>query len=243
MVEFGLIGRGISHSFSGEFFNSKFSREGIDARYEMFNLEDISELQDIIRSHPGLRGLNVTSPYKRDVIPYMDSLSSEAEKLQAVNVIKFMPDGKLRGFNSDCIGFGESLSRFSLKGLSALVLGTGGAASAVGLALQKAGVSFDVVSRSPKEGFIGYEEANLLLPSRQLVINATPLGMLPDVEACPPIDYDRLTPSHICYDLIYNPSVTLFMSKSARKGATVKNGLEMLIGQAVSSWNIWAGND
>lgn len=244
MVEYGLIGRGIGHSFSASHFNGKFSREGIDARYLAFDLEDISELESVLAAHPSLRGLNVTSPYKRDVIRFLDSLSPEAERLNAVNVVEFVRDGRgglsLRGHNTDSEGF-----RLTLPGILpsednfALIFGTGGASSAVSLALEKEGIPFSVVSRSPSGKEVGYDEAARLLPRATLVINATPVGMHPRVKECLPIDFSLVRPGQVFYDLIYNPPLSLFLARAAERGAGTVNGLQMLLNQAALAWDIW----
>lgn len=243
MVEYGLIGRYISHSFSADIFNRKFAREGIDGRYSLFDLDDISKLPQLLTTIPNLKGLNVTSPYKRDVIPYLDYISEEAEALQAVNVIKIetLHDGtkRLKGFNTDCEGFRATLKELPAFS-NALIFGTGGAASAVGLALEKQDVSFQYVSRNPKLGELDYHEVSLLLPDFRLIINATPLGMAPKVETYLPIDYDKIGASHICYDLIYNPPETMFLKMASAKGARTINGFQMLLNQASLSWDIWS---
>ncbi|MCH5217241.1 MAG: shikimate dehydrogenase [Muribaculaceae bacterium] len=243
MREFGLIGRGIGHSFSAGFFNDKFSREGIDARYISFDLEDISMVTDILATHPLIKGFNVTSPYKRDIIPILHSLSPEARELNAVNVVKVgrRTDGSplLEGHNTDCAGFGLTLPSLLPPASRALVMGTGGASSAVTLALRKLGVPYLVVSRTPEGQEIGYEEMNRLLPGYNLLVNATPLGMHPRIDACPPVDFEAVGSSHICYDLIYNPPESLFLRKASEKGARTVNGLDMLINQANLSWEIW----
>lgn len=245
--EFGLIGRGIGHSFSARYFNDKFAEYGIDASYSLFDLQNIQELTKLLSSHPKLMGLNVTSPYKREVIQYLDELSDEAKILDAVNVIEFIPKGnldvKLKGHNTDCPAFGISLQNFlSVSNFDygkALVLGTGGASSAVCLALENLSIPYLQVSRSPLGNEISYYEANRLLPHFNIIVNATPVGMSPNVEFYPDLDYKKISERHFCYDLIYNPSETLFLKKCKEKGATVKNGLEMLTTQADLAWNIW----
>lgn len=242
MVEYGLIGRGIGHSFSADFFNAKFARENIDALYSLFDLHDISLFPSLLKEHPALKGLNVTSPYKREVIPFLSSISEEAQKLQAVNVIRIdrASDGtvSMHGHNTDSRGFGMTLPK-NLNGFKALVLGTGGAASAVCAALQEARVGYKVVSRTPSSHQIDYKEASSLIPRCRLIINASPVGMHPDVYSAPKIDYDKLTPEHFCYDLIYNPGETLFLKLAKAKGAHTQNGLEMLLNQAILAWEIW----
>lgn len=241
--EYGLIGRGISHSFSANYFNNKFSREGIQARYSLYDLEKIDDLKSLLESHPNLRGLNVTSPYKRDVIKYLDELSDEANELQAVNTISIIHSSsnkiKLKGFNTDYQGFKLTLSDIVNSKTKAIVLGTGGASAAVGKALSVEGIPYLLVSRNPKRGEASYSEINSLLPERKLIINATPVGMYPRLNECPDLDYDKITDSHICYDLIYNPEETLFLKKSKEKGAKIINGMQMLINQAEQSWKIW----
>lgn len=241
--EFGLIGRGISHSFSADYFNGKFRDEGIDARYMLFDLPEVSHFRDIIAAHPDLIGLNVTSPYKRDIIPFLDSLSPEAEDLEAVNVIRIITDRrgrkKLHGHNTDCRGFEKTLEGLIGKDVRAIVLGTGGASSAVCYALRKKGIEPFITSRNPKESEISYPEASRLIPDISLIINATPVGMHPHIDSFPDIDYSLLTPSHICYDLIYNPAETGFLKKAAAQGARTVNGLQMLLNQAELSWQIW----
>lgn len=242
---FGLIGKDISHSFSACYFNRKFLREGIDASYQLFDLPEISEFKNIIASCPALRGINVTSPYKREIIPYLDSLSPEASQLNAVNVVEFIRANgavKLKGHNTDSEGFRKTLPRLIEKDTKALILGTGGASSAVAMALSKEGVPYKIVSRSPSVGEIDYYQASGLLGDYCLVINATPVGMGNLTGSAPDLDYSRITPSHICYDLIYNPAKTLFLNKAEERGAVTVNGLEMLYNQAELSWNIWNDN-
>lgn len=245
MREFGLIGRGLSHSFSADYFNNKFAEKNIDAVYRLHDLTSISELSNLVRL-PNLIGLNVTSPFKREVIAFLDVLSEEAEELNAVNVIKILHEYegnvKLKGYNTDSEGFGLTLDNFTIIE-SALIMGTGGAASAVAYALRKRGIPFKIVSRNPDDHHIGYEEMNAILNNYHLIINATPLGMFPNVKSSPPLDFDKITGDHICYDLIYNPSETLFMQKAKEKGALTMNGFQMLLNQAELGWNIWNGNE
>lgn len=240
---FGLIGKGISHSFSAAFFNRKFREEHIDAEYLNFDIEDISKLSDIIRGNTNLRGLNVTSPYKRAVIPFLSHLSEDAKEMNAVNVIEIMEseDGErmLKGHNTDCEGFMLTLAGLSLEGEKALILGTGGASSAVAMALKKLGVPFLKVSRSPSANEIDYEMASTLLETHRLIINATPVGMYPKIECVPAIDFGKISTRHICYDLIYNPEETIFLKNARKRGARAYNGLQMLKNQAMLAWNIW----
>lgn len=241
---YGLIGFPLTHSFSQNFFNQKFEAENIKARYLNFELPDIGDLMEVISEYPALSGLNVTIPYKEQVIQYMDEMDPQAAKIGAVNVIKFIRskgDFKLKGYNSDIIGFSDSIAPLlNEKRKKALVLGTGGASKAVVCGLENLGVESTLVSRTPREGVITYADITPEVMAENLVIvNTTPLGMYPHVDQCPDIPYDCLTPEHLCYDLLYNPDVTLFLSKAADRGAETKNGLEMLLLQAFASWNIW----
>lgn len=241
---YGLIGRPLGHSFSADFFNTKFKKDNIDEVYNLFPLPDINSLPTLLDEHPDLKGLNVTIPYKQQVIPFLDSLSPEASEIGAVNVIKIIHrDGRrlLHGFNSDAIGFRNSIApllRPEMK--KALVLGTGGASKAVVYVLKALGLDVTMVSRSRHAGAISYADVPPEIISDHLVIvNTTPLGMWPNTDEAPDIPYSLLTPDHLLFDLVYNPEVTAFMAKGREKGATVKNGLEMLHGQALAAWDIW----
>ena len=247
--EYGLIGYPLTHSFSQRYFNEKFNSEKIDAVYLNFQLSDIGELMEMLAEHPRLQGFNVTLPYKEQVIPYLDAIDPKAKEIGAVNVVKVTHlaggDIRLKGFNSDYIGFLDSLVPLLGKGdHSALVLGTGGASKAVRVALQSIGVKVAMVSRTMKPG-VTYTYDQLtqeVMDSHDIIVNTTPLGMYPHAEECPPIPYDYITPRHILYDLIYNPDVTKFMKRGAERGAKTKNGLEMLLLQAFESWRIWKSN-
>ncbi len=247
--EYGLIGYPLTHSFSQRYFNEKFNSENIDAVYLNFQLSDIGELMEMLAEHPRLQGFNVTLPYKEQVIPYLDAIDPKAKEIGAVNVVrvKHLPGGDimLKGFNSDYIGFRDSLVPLLSDGShAALVLGTGGASKAVKVALESIGVKVSMVSRTMKPG-VAYTYEQLtqeVMDSHDIIVNTTPLGMYPHTEECPPIPYDYITPRHILYDLIYNPDVTTFMKLGAERGATTKNGLEMLLLQAFESWRIWKSN-
>ena len=243
---FGLIGYPLGHSFSQDFFNQKFESENINARYVNFEIPNIDLLAGVVEANPQLAGFNVTIPYKQQIIRYLDALSPEAEAIGAVIVVKIyrQPDGSLsfKGYNSDCVGFADSIKPLLRSGVHdrALVLGSGGAARAVDYALRSLGVEPLIVSRRSRDGVITYADLTPeVMQSHKVVVNTTPLGMYPNTDACPPVPYEFLTPDHICYDLLYNPGTTLFMKRGAEQGAVTKNGLEMLLLQAFVSWNIW----
>lgn len=241
----GLIGFPLGHSFSQSFFNKKFEAENINAKYLNFEIPDIGDLMELVAETPNLAGLNVTIPYKQQVIPYMDEMDSVAEKIGAVNVIKvtYTPGGDIRfkGYNSDVTGFRDSIApMIKPYHKKALVLGTGGASKAVKQGLLDLGIEPVFVSRTVKDGVITYADITPeVMAEHEVIVNTTPLGMYPHIDECPDIPYDLLTPEHLCYDLLYNPDVTLFMKKASASGAVVKNGLEMLLLQAFASWEIW----
>jgi len=243
MKQFGLIGFPLGHSFSKIFFTDKFEKEGIDAVYDLYPLEEIGQFEDLIEKQE-LTGLNVTIPYKQQVMRYLSELDETAAVIGAVNVIKFIrKDGKLilKGYNSDAVGFEQSLIPF-LKPhhQQALVLGTGGASKAIFYVLKKLGIEPVYVSRTAGEGILTYQELNeSILKEKTLIVNCTPAGMYPNVDACPDIPYQFLTDKHLLYDVIYKPDETLFMKKGKMMGATTVNGLEMLYGQARAAWEIW----
>lgn len=241
---FGLIGATVSHSFSKAYFDEKFFREGLrDYHYELFPLGNITEIETLLKDTKGLTGLNVTIPYKEQVLKYLDEVDGFAKKIGAVNVIR-IKDGKLEGFNTDSDAFYETIEKWLPKDRSfkALVLGTGGSSKAVQEALKKLKIDFELVSREAKKGIISYadlEKKPDLITESKLIVNTTPLGMSPNTEAMPPIPYESITADHFVYDLIYNPARTLFLQKAEIRGATIKNGLEMLHVQAEKSWMIW----
>jgi len=241
MKVYGLIGYPLSHSFSKGFFAEKFAREGIrDCMYESFPIPEIGELPALIAQYPDLQGLNVTIPYKQVVMPYLDEMSPAAAQIGAVNCIRFK-DGRKTGYNTDAIGFRRSLEPL-LKSYhnKALVLGTGGAAKAVQYVLENLNIPYKLVSRKASADSVSYEQLDAsIMASHTLIINTTPLGMYPNVDAAPALPYELLTDKHLLYDLIYNPAVTAFLQQGADRGATIKNGHEMLILQAEASWEIW----
>ncbi len=276
MTTYGLIGYPLGHSFSRKFFTEKFEKEGIDAQYLNFEIPSIEEFPEIIKNNPELRGLNVTIPYKQQVMQYLDEISEEAKAIGAVNVVRIerpspqpspimgretmrnagnKPDGlpikgdmseglrgSLIGYNSDVIGFVESI-RPLLKAhhKKALILGTGGASKAIRYGLEKKlGMKTLFVSRSAREGMITYEEVTAeVLKEYEVIVNCSPVGMYPHVDECPALPYEAMNENNLLYDLVYNPLETLFMKKGAEQGATVKNGLEMLHLQAIASWKFW----
>jgi shikimate dehydrogenase len=244
MRTFGLIGRSLAHSFSQTYFTQKFYQLGLDdCRYELFELAAASELPSLLAQHADLAGLNVTIPYKEQIWPYLDDIASSAARVGAVNVIEIRPDGRLIGHNTDYVGFRESLRTFypvPASGARALVLGTGGAAKAVAVALRELGISYWLVSRDMLGQHLTYPDLTPeVLAAHPLIINTTPLGTYPDVNACPPLPYAALTPRHYLYDLVYNPSETLFLQKGREAGAHAKNGFDMLERQAEAAWAIW----
>ncbi len=242
---YGLIGYPLGHSFSQNYFNQKFEAELINAKYVNFEIPDINELKDVISGHSNLNGLNVTIPYKEKVIPFMDEMDADAAKIGAVNVIKFIRgkngELKFKGYNSDIIGFCNSISQLITPTRNkALVLGTGGAAKAIRQGLINLGVEPTYVSRTARNGVLTYDDlTEEIMDTHKVIVNTTPLGMYPHVDESPDIPYHLLTPDHLCYDLLYNPDTTLFMRKAAERGAETKNGLEMLLLQAFAAWNIW----
>ncbi len=241
---YGLIGYPLGHSFSQDYFNRKFESENVDARYVNFEIPEIGDFHNVVARNPNLAGLNVTIPYKQQVIELLDEMDPEAAEIGAINVIKFIRrNGKLtlKGYNSDIIGFRDSIAPMLTDQHShALVLGTGGASRAVCYALRSLGIEPQLVSRNRAPGVITYADITPeIIDTHKIIVNTTPLGMYPHVDECPDIPYKLLTPQHLCYDLLYNPDVTLFMKRSADAGAEVKNGLEMLLLQAFAAWNIW----
>lgn len=241
---YGLVGYPLGHSFSARYFNSKFEREGIDAVYRNFAIEDIGQLGRLIEDNPRLTGLNVTIPYKERVQPFMTWIDESALEIGAINVVKIERDGdrpRLYGYNTDSTGFTRSIEPLLTRDMKrGLVLGTGGASKAVAHGLGQLGIEVNFVSRRPGGGNLTYEELDEKVMKEHLVIvNATPSGTYPNVETCPAIPYSYLTARHLCYDLVYNPEETLFMKRSKEFGARTKNGLEMLQIQADEAWKIW----
>lgn len=243
MKKFGLIGFPLSHSFSKKYFSEKFINENIQGvEYGSYPLEDISALAALLKSEPMLVGLNVTIPYKEKVIPFLDELSDEVMEIGACNCIS-IKDSKLKGYNTDVIGFEKSLlKKLMPHHQQALVLGTGGAAKAVYFILRKHHIPFLKVSRTNGENQIKYESLSKeIIESHQLIVNTTPLGMFPDMNTFPPIPYEYLGSQHYLFDLVYNPEKTIFLSRGEERGAAIENGADMLVDQAEASWDIWMG--
>ncbi len=245
MKKYGLIGFPLTHSFSKRYFTEKFETENIDSTYENFEIDNISKFPEIIKNNPELNGLNVTIPYKEQVLPFLDELNESAKEIGAVNTVKILRSGstiRLKGFNTDTYGFETSLKPL-LKPhhKKALILGTGGASKALKYVLTNLGIEFISASiEELKENEIRYEDIDKeMLNERLLIINATPLGTYPKVETYANIPYLYLTDKHLLFDLVYNPEISAFLRKGMSMGATTKNGYEMLLLQAVKSYEIW----
>ena len=240
MKRYGLIGFPLAHSFSPRYFSEKFKKESISASYELFPLTTLDNFPSLASG--GLDGLNVTAPYKIAIIKYMDRLDPVASASGAVNTIK-LRDGKLIGYNTDVIGFKNSLKNhpaYEVLVKKALILGSGGAARAVNLGLSQLGISSQTVSRSKERAELTYEDlTGDIIQSVGLIINTTPLGMHADVLAAPALPYETLTGSQLCYDLVYNPPMTTFLKLAKSNKALVMNGYDMLVLQAEASWQIW----
>ena len=237
---YGLIGKNIDYSFSKNFFSKKFKNENINCKYLNFDIQNISEFKSII-SDKNISGLNVTIPYKEDVIKYIDEISSDAKSIGAVNTIKISNE-KLTGYNTDHIGFSKSIEKMDeFKNIeSALILGSGGASKAIQFALDNMNIKYTIVSRSNSIKCINYNQVSeKIIKNHKLIINCTPLGTFPEVEKCPELEYRFLSPFNILYDLVYNPKQSNFLRKGVNAGCKIKNGLEMLEIQAIESWKIW----
>lgn len=250
MRVFALIGYPLTHSFSKKYFTEKFEKEGIEnSRYELLELPDYHDFPKLLKDNPELAGLNVTIPHKQNIIPFLDELdAASAQRIGAVNTIKFLSNGRLKGYNTDYYGFRISLEQWlaSLKliraQLKALVLGNGGAAKAVFAALTDLQIQYTIVSRQPEHdsAIISYHDLTAdVLTEHLLIINTSPLGTYPNIEDCPAIPYELLGSNHLLYDLVYNPAETLFLKKGKAQGAQIHNGLPMLQLQAEKAWEIW----
>jgi len=248
MKKYGLLGYPLKHSFSQRFFTEKFVKEGIDARYLNFEIPDLSSLPNIVEENEELVGLNVTIPHKEKIIPLLNELDQEAEKIGAVNVIKINRKNNtfsLKGYNTDIIGFQKSLANLLDPDLhkKALILGTGGASKAVYNGLINLGIEPKYVSRIPgNPDILSYTDLDKeIIEEYKIIINASPLGTYPNIDEAPAIPYQYITSSHILYDLVYNPAETKFLRLGKEKGAAIKNGAEMLELQALAAWDIWNG--
>ena len=237
---YGLIGYPLSHSFSPAYFKKKFAEQDIDAVYELFPIEHISDFPLLFDKHPRIQGLNVTTPHKVTVIPYLDELNDVAAEIGAVNCI-VIRDGIKKGYNTDATGFEQSLNPLLQPGhTQALILGTGGSSRAVAYALTQLGIRFQKVSRHESKGVLTYGQLTPeIITQHKLIINTTQLGMYPLVDAAPLIPYEGVGDHHLLYDLIYNPEVSKFLAAGIERGATTKNGFEMLQLQAEAGWQIW----
>ena len=242
MRKFGLIGKNISYSFSKTYFGDKFKKEGIqDASYENFDLQSIDEFPDIFSNNPEIGGLNVTIPYKEEVIPFLNKLNRKARTIGAVNTIKITKKGNLKGYNTDCYGFKNSLKPFlETHHKTALILGTGGASKAIAFTLKEMNIAYKYVSRSKTPDNFTYDELDAsIIKQYHIIINCSPVGTHPNINECPKIPYKALNNQHLLFDLIYNPSETLFLKQGKLQGAKTCNGLKMLELQAEKSWKIW----
>lgn len=241
MAKYGLIGKDIGYSFSKTFFTIKFEREKRKDSYHNFDVETINRLPKIIAEHKGIKGLNVTIPFKEEVISLMDRVDKEAQKIGAVNTIKILKDGRLAGYNTDHYGFAKALADFlPLKDKNALILGSGGSSKAIAYVLEAMNFNYRLVSRTKSENTIPYSELTKeIIQSHCLIVNCTPVGTFPDIHEYPEIPYEFLTKDHLLFDLIYNPRETEFLKRGFAKGARVTNGLKMLEHQAKKSWSIW----
>lgn len=239
MRKYGLIGKSLSHSFSKRFFEKYFEENRIEAKYENLELSNIEGIETVFRNQ--FSGLNITIPYKEQIIPFLDKLSPEAKSIGAVNVVEFK-DGKTIGHNTDAYGFQSSIKPFlTNQHERAIIFGTGGASKAVEFVLKSLGIDVIFVSRNPKGGQFSYDDVNeYMTKACKLWVNCTPVGTFPNIEDCLPIPFGFLTPEHFVVDLIYNPEKTLLLKKAEEKGAMILNGASMLQHQAIKAWQIWS---
>ncbi|MDU1904419.1 MAG: shikimate dehydrogenase [Dysgonomonas sp.] len=245
MDKYGIIGYPLKHSFSNKFFTEKFQKENIDAKHTNYEIESIDLFPEIINSEPELKGLNVTIPYKEQVTQFLNEIDDTAKSIGAVNVIRITHEnGKpyLKGFNSDLMGFRDSIQPLMNPDIhhKALILGTGGASKAVFHGLKNLNIESKYVTRTPKEGMFTYEDLTKeVLEEYTVIVNTTPLGTFPDVDVCADIPYQYLGEQHLLYDLVYNPPLTKFLELGKKQGAKTKNGAEMFELQAIATWKIW----
>ena len=239
---YGLIGFPLGHSFSQKYFTEKFKKEHLQNHsYSLFEIDTIEKFPLILQQNPNLSGLNVTIPYKKKIIPFLQKLDHIATKIGAVNLIKITKDAQLFGYNSDYFGFKQSLENWIpqniLKNTKAIILGNGGAAAAAKTVLENMNIPFIIVER--QQNLLYSHLTKDIIQERKLIINTTPLGMSPNTNTYPPIPYNFISPKHYLYDMVYNPEITLFMKQGIKNNASVKNGYEMLHLQAEKSWEIW----
>ncbi len=242
MRKFGLIGKNISYSFSKTYFTDKFKKEGItDASYQNFDLQNIEEFEDIIKNNPKIAGLNVTIPYKEEVIPYLNKLNKKAQAIGAVNTIRITKKGNLKGYNTDYYGFKKSIKPFlETHHKKALILGTGGASKAIAFTLKELKIDYKYVSRTKNHDNFIYDELDeSIINQYHIIINCSPVGTHPNIDESPKIPYSALSNQHLLFDLIYNPAETLFLKQGKKQGAKTCNGLKMLELQAKKAWEIW----
>lgn len=242
---YGLIGKNIKYSFSRKFFLEKFKKESIvDSNYEIFDIPKIENVSFVFQN-PYLKGCNVTIPYKTSIIPFLTKIMPEAKSIGSVNVIKITNNKCKTGFNTDVLGFESSFKKdlnqfINKKNLKALILGTGGVSKTISFVLKKLQIPYQYVSRKKNTGFLVYDDINQnLLKEYKIIINCTPVGTYPNINSCPSLPYQYVSSKHYFYDLVYNPKKTLFLKKAEKKGALIKNGLEMFYLQAEESWKIW----
>ena len=242
---FGLIGFPLGHSFSKRYFTEKFEQLGLSAThaYTQFEIPAIDQFPSLLGTE-GIKGFNVTIPYKQQIIPYLDEIDPAAARIGAVNTIKVLADGRTRGYNTDYFGFQQTLKDWSaysdFSQRDALVLGQGGAAKAVIAAIEDLGIPVIKVSRTASDGVLAYEDLSAIMHSVGLIVNTTPLGMHPNEDSCPPIPYDQLASHHYLYDIVYNPLETTFLKQGMAHGAGgIHTGIQMLYGQADKAWEIW----
>lgn len=241
-VKFGLVGRNIHYSFSKMFFTEKFKVDGLpNYSYDNYDIDSISDLKQILNKNPKIKGLNITIPYKVSVIPTLDKMSKKAVKIGAVNTIRISKKGKLKGYNTDWIGFTKSITPLLCPHhTKALILGTGGASKAIVFALKQLEIKSTLVSREKKRNTLSYEDLDEKAFAKfTIVINCSPVGTFPNVNDCPKLPYELFTDQHIAYDLIYNPEESTFLKKAKEQGAVIKNGYSMLVYQAEAAWDIW----
>jgi len=241
MATYGLIGKNIEYSFSKQYFEQKFKTEKRKDKYHIFDLPDLTKLPELIATHEKLKGFNVTIPYKQSIIPFLDALDTEAEKIGAVNTVKINRNGQLIGYNTDVYGFAKSLFDFlPLQQNTALLLGNGGACKAVKFVLETMNFNVTIVSRKQSNNTILYEDIDSkIITNHSLIVNCTPLGTYPNIQSYPKIPYQYINKNQLLFDLTYNPKITEFMKLGIAQGAKATNGLKMLQLQAEKSWEVW----